>query len=380
MKINIFGSTGNIGKKTLNLIEKFFPQLKVNLLCAKSNTNLLIRQIEKFQPRYVFLYDNFKVKHLKSNISKKTKILNFDELNSYLISSKSDLSLLSISGYNSLLFLEQIINNTSNLGLVSKEAIVSAGHIFKKKKFFSKTKIFPLDSEHFSIFDYLNDSIINNSIKNLIITASGGPFLNKPYNSLHNIQFEQAIKHPKWRMGHKNSIDSATLVNKCLEIIEAHYLFDIPFEKIDILIHPDAIVHSIIQKNNYVTNMNLFKNDMNIPLINFLMKSQKISINYNSNFNLPKISNYNFQEVKISNFPIYKFFKDLDKDNPENLIKFNIGNELAVNLFKKKLIRYTDIYKIIEKATSLNLYSSLNSIKSIINYHDEVEKTLQELY
>ncbi len=378
MNINIYGSTGIIGKKTLELIDSNFPNLKINLLCAKSNSKLLKKQIIKFKPKYAFLDEINKFAKYNYKINK-TKILNFEELLSYLKSSKSDFSILAISGYKSLYFLDSIIQNTNNLGIVSKEAIVSAGHIFKKKKYFIKTNIYPLDSEHFSLHEFFKKKEINNSIKNIILTASGGPFYKKKFSTLKNINFSQAIKHPKWEMGYKNSIDSATLVNKCLELIEAHYLFDIPFEKLKILIHPEAIVHSIVEYDNFVTHFNLFKNDMKIPLLNFLNSSSLKSIKKNNVLFLKKYETLDFQDVKNEIFPIYKFFLKIDKKRPENIIKFNIGNEFAVNLFKNKKINYTDIYKIIKKVTSLNLYSSVNTIKGIIKYHEEIENKLQKI-
>ena len=375
MNINIYGSTGIIGKKTLSLIDKNFPSLKVDLLCAKSNLKLLTQQIKKYQPKYAFLYDHKKLSNFKYQIGK-TKFLNLHELNSFLLSSKSNLSLLAISGYKSLYFLENIIQNTDNLGIVSKEAIVSAGHIFQKKKYFNKTNIFPIDSEHFSLFEFFNKINTRTKIKKIILTASGGPFYKQKFVSLRNIKFDQAIKHPKWKMGYKNSIDSATLVNKCLELIEAHYLFNIPFNQMKILIHPEALVHSIVEFDNYITQFNLFKNDMNIPILNFLCKSN-INYKYNENkYLINEYSNLNFNQVKEDIFPIYKYFKNINKKKPENLIKFNIGNEFAVNLYKENRIKYTDIYRIIKKVTSLNLYSSLNTIKDIIEYHEEVEKKL----
>ncbi len=376
MNINIYGSTGVIGTKTLNLIDKNFPNLKINLLCAKSNKNLLIKQIHKYNPKYAFLYDASKLNNFNYKIGK-TKFLNYEELLSYLSTSKSNLSILAISGYKSLYFLEHIINNTNNLGIASKEAIVSAGHIFKKKNFFKKTNIFPLDSEHFSLFHNLNNKSNKTNIKKIILTASGGPFYKKKFKTLKNIKFSQAIKHPKWKMGYKNSIDSATLVNKCLELIEAHYLFDISFDKMDILVHPQAIVHSVIEYKNYVTHFNLFKNNMDIPILNFLLFSK---IRHNKTINnlyLNNYNNYNFEKVDNKIFPIYDLFKKIDKNNPKNLINFNIGNEYAVNLFKNKIIRYTDIYKIIDKVSSLNLNSSINNIKDIINYHEELELKIQ---
>jgi len=377
MNINIYGSTGIIGKKTLSLIDKNFQNLNVDLLCAKSNFKLLIKQIKKYKPKYAFLYDHEKLSNFDYKIGK-TKFLNLDELKSYLLSSKSNLSLLAISGYKSLYFLENIIQNTDNLGIVSKEAIVSAGHIFKKQNYFNKTNIFPIDSEHFSLFELLNKINSDTKIKKIILTASGGPFYKKKFNSLKNVKFQQAINHPKWNMGYKNSIDSATLVNKCLELIEAHYLFDIPFKKMEILIHPEALVHSIVEFDNYVTQFNLFRNDMSIPILNFLFQS-KIKYKYNDKkYSIKRYKNLNFMDVKEDIFPIYKYFNSINKKKPENLIKFNIGNEFAVNLYKDNRIKYTDIYKIIKKVTSLNLYSSVNTIKDIIQYHEEVEKKLYD--
>ena len=180
-------------------------------------------------------------------------------------------------------------------------------------------------------------------------------------------------------MGYKNSIDSATLVNKCLELIEAHYLFDIPYSKMDILIHPEALVHSVIEHKNYVTHFNLFKNDMSIPIYNFLLSSNIGDYKNQDKFLIQSIPSLNFEKVKYQNFPIYKLFKEINKNRPQNLIKFNIGNEYAVNLFKNKIIKYTDIYKIIEKVISLNLYSSVNNIKDIIYYHEQIENKLKNI-
>ncbi len=378
MKINIFGSTGIIGKKVLKIIDHSSRKIDVNLLTANSNLKSILSQIKKFKPKYVHLNNEKKLNELKKYIDKKTKILDKNDLSDYLSSSKSDFTILAISGYNSLNFFDEIVNNTKNLGIVSKEAIVSGGHLFKKNSYFKKTNIYPLDSEHFSLYTHLNlDEKNKENIKNILITASGGPFYKYHHNNLKNITFEKAIKHPKWKMGYKNSIDSATLVNKCLEVIEAHYLFNIPYEKINILIHPEAIVHSIIQYNNLISNMILFKNDMSIPIYNFLYKSQSNLYDLQPKLFYDEFNTFNFFKVNNSNFPIYKYFKNLDKNNPSNLIKFNIGNEFAVNLFKNNRIKYTDIYKIIKKVGCLNLYSPLNTIKDIIIYHEEFEKILQ---
>ena len=376
--INIFGSTGIIGTKSLKIINKYFPNYKVNLLCANNNVSKFIKQINLYSPNFVYLNNQKKIHILKKNINKKIVILNFNELISYLNSSKSRLSILAISGYKSLNYLESILKNTSSLGLVSKESVVSAGHLFKKI-LKSKNIIYPLDSEHFSIYHNLKYTNSNSKLKNIILTASGGPFLGKKYSKLENISFLKASKHPKWKMGYKNSIDSATLVNKCLELIEAHYLFELPFEKLKILIHKESKIHSIFEFNDYIYNMIAFHNDMTIPIFHFLNQDLNIKLNV-KNFSFNINEKLSFNDVKSDEFPIYKFFQSLNKSDPSNFIKFNVANEFAVNLFKNNLIKYTDILDFIVKISSLNLNYNLNTIKDIINYHKLLEIKINEKY
>jgi len=380
MKVNIFGSTGYIGKKSLKIIKNYFPDLKINLLCANRNLNILENQIKIYKPKYVYLFDEKKSVTLKKNITKNTKVLNKKDLFIYLNNSKSDFTVLSVSGYKSLNYFESIITNTKFLGLVSKECTVSAGHIFKKLIKKNKIKIFPLDSEHFSMNQFFEFSKKYFHLNKIYLTASGGPFLNMNYFNLKNITFNQAVNHPKWSMGYKNSIDSATLVNKCLELVEAHYLFNIPFCKLDILIHPQALVHSIFEFQNYVSNMVYFYHDMSIPLFNFFNQKFYYIPKKNIDYNFKKNNFLKFSQIKNSNYPIYDFFKKLDKNDPRNIIKFNMANEFAVNLFKNKKIIYTDIVKIIKKITFLNLNSSVNTINEVLEYHNEFEHKINSFY
>ena len=375
MIINIYGSTGIIGKTALSIIKKNFFNYRVNLLCAKNNFKLLAKQSKEFNVKYLYLDNKKFINKLKSLVPKDVKILEKVALDDYLKSSKSDLSILSVAGYDSLKYLELILMNTDNIGIVSKEAVVSAGHILSKISKKYNTKIIPLDSEHFSIYQNFNKiNLQNNNFKKIYLTASGGPFLKRKFNNLAKVSFEEAANHPKWKMGYKNSIDSATLVNKCLEVIEAHYLFDIPLKKLDVLIHPESLVHSIIEENNYISKMIYFQNDMKIPLINFLNLQLKKT--------LPKVKKFNFiREMKLTlnnvdeeNFPIYSYFKKLDKSNPCNLIKFNIGNEFAVDLFKQKKIKYIEIIQLIKEITSLNIDSDVNNVDKILEYHENLQQ------
>ena len=222
-----------------------------------------------------------------------------------------------------------------------------------------------------NFFDRLLNFKINN-IKNIYLTASGGPFLNKKFEDIKNASFENAVQHPKWHMGIKNSIDSATLVNKCLEIIEAHYLFNIEYKKLNILIHPEALVHSIIEYKNYTSFLNYFYHDMDIPLYNFLnlLNKNHKYFNISSNYNFKKNSSLNFSEPNLNNFPILKIFNQLDKTVHLNILKFNSANEFAVNLFTRKMIKFSDIYNIIDKSLNLDVNFEVNSINNILIYQD----------
>ena len=379
MDINIFGSTGIIGSKSLKIIKKYFSNFNINLLTANNNVSKLIKQTNTYSHSYVFINNSKKIDTLKNNISKKVKILKYDELISYLGNSKSDLSILAISGYKSLYYFKPILKNTISLGMVNKEAIVSAGHLLKNEMKNFKQKIFPLDSEHFSVYNNMNNFNNNSKLEYITLTASGGPFLGKKHTSLKNAPFIKASKHPKWKMGYKNSIDSATLVNKCLEVIEAHYLFDLPYSKIKIVIHPESQIHSVFEYENYIYNMIGFHNDMTIPIFHFLNQNDNKLIK-DKRFSLTANKKLSFENIHDDEFPIYKFFKNLDKNQPTNCIKFNVANEFAVNLYKKNMIKYTDICYLIEKISSINLNYQLNSIRDVIEYHELLEIKINEKF
>ncbi len=379
--LNLYGSTGQIGSKSLQIIDRYFPSIKINLLVANTNYKKLLKQAISYKPKFIFINDESKIKYLKKSINnKETKIIDSSELFHLIRSSKSDISILAISGYKSLEYLTSIFNNTNSLGIVNKECIVSAGHLFHKINKKNKTKIFPLDSEHFSLKKLLN--LYNyDDFKKIYITASGGPFFNNKFNEIKNISFKQAIKHPKWKMGYKNSIDSATLVNKCLELIEAHYLFNLPYNKLRMLIHPEALVHSIIEYNNYTSLMNYFYHDMQIPLFNFFSEviNEKNYPILNCNYGFKKNTNLNFFKPNVKQFPILNIFNEMEK-SPINLIKFNCANEFAVNLFAEKKINFGNIHNIIANSLLLELKSKVNNVKKIIDFQNNFIEILKSKF
>ena len=381
MYINIFGSTGIIGSKSVEIINSYFPQLKIDLLLAANNANKLIKQANKVKPKAICLKNTKKINYYKNKINPNIKIIEYKNLSYYLKKNPTKATILSISGNSALEYLENILINTKQLGLVNKESIVSCGHLFKKLLKKHKVKIFPLDSEHFSIYNLDNQkqTYLKNFYK-IYLTASGGPLLNYDKKSISNVNFDKVINHPKWKMGYKNSIDSSTLANKCLELIEAMYLFQVPMKDLDIVIHPEALIHSIIEYHNSTSIFNYFYNDMSIPILNFIKFITNKDFDKMNKFKFNKNLNLNFIDINKNKFPIYDIFQNIDYQSPQQIIKFNAANQYAVELFKKDKIKYIQMPKIIEKSISYELKASINSIGSIIKYEKEFNKIMISNY
>ena len=376
--INIYGSTGQIGTKSLSIIKNFFPLLKINILVANQNYKKLSEQANIFNPKYVCINDTSKISLLRKKITnKKIEIIEAKVLSKLIKSVKSDISVLAISGYQALNLFPSILSSTKILGLVNKECVVSAGHLFNQLNKKNKTIIYPLDSEHYSLQNLLTNKY--NKIKKIYLTASGGPFYNKNFNDIKNISFQRAKKHPKWKMGYKNSIDSATLANKCLEIIEAHYLFNISYHKLNIIIHPESLIHSVIEFENYTSLLNYFYHDMFIPLYNFFAYSNKTDKFpfLNKKYGFEYSQSLNFYKPDFQKYPILKIFNQIDKSKPINIIKFNCANEFAVNLFAQKKISFGEIHKIILDSLTLDIKTNIKDVNNIIEFQKKYYEKLQ---
>ena len=275
-RIAILGSTGSIGTTTLKIIDKKKYFFNVILLSAKNNYYSICKQIYKYRPEYFIVTNPLIYKKVKNKFkNKRVQILNnHDKIN---FRKKIDISISAIPGVAGLLPTLKILKSTKKLLLANKESVICGWNLIKNvsKKF--KVKIVPIDSEHFSIFKIIKDFKIN-EIKKIFITASGGPFLNyKPYQ-FKRIKINDALKHPKWKMGKKITIDSSTLMNKILELIEAQKLFNIPSKKLDIIIHPNSLVHAIVLFNNGLTKMLYHQTTMMIPIANAIFDG-KLNIN-----------------------------------------------------------------------------------------------------
>jgi len=384
MKINIYGSTGVIGSKILHLINHYNLSIKVNLLVCKKNYRKLIYQSKKYKAKYIYIEDKTKIPLILNKITKSILIPNKEELDNFLYNSKSNMSILAIDGLDALNYINQIIYNTENLGIVNKECIVSAGHLFKKFNYFKKTNLYPIDSEHFSLFKFFNQFKRNkkiNKINKIYLTASGGS-LYKQKNINSKISYKKIINHPKWKMGYKNSIDSSSLANKCLEIIEAKYLFDLDFKDISIIIHPEALVHSIVEFKDYTYVFNYFYNDMNIPLMNFLSSCNNVKLPVIKRYQIESNFSLSFDKKSVFKYPIYNIFNSMNKNKPENLVKFNLLNEYAVKLYANRKLDFHQIPRFIKKNMLLNdkEKNNLNTINQILDYNKNFINKLNAKY
>ena len=343
-KIVIFGSTGSIGKSLLTIIDKDKSSFDIVLLSAKKDYKTLIKQSKKFNVKNLIIEDIESFKLLKKKLSNsKTKVFNsFDDLKN-ILKSKVDYTMNSITGINGLIPTLKIINFTKTIAIANKESIICGWNLIQKKLYRYKTQFLPVDSEHFSLWFGLK-KIDNKNIDQIILTASGGPLFKTPLNKFRKISINQALNHPNWKMGNKISIDSATLINKIYEVIEARNIFNISYKKIKIIIHPKSYVHALIKFNNGFIKIIAHDTTMKIPIFNTLYHN-KIKKFPTKNIDYKILNNLNFTEINKQRFPMVKILNLLP--NRYSLFETVIvsANDTLVELFLKKAIRFTDIQK-----------------------------------
>ena len=337
---SILGSTGSIGITTLKILRKK-KIFKINLLSADKNFNLICNQIKEFKPQ-IFVINNFNVflkvkKRLKKN---KTKIINLKNF-SYKSLKFSDVTLSAIPGIEGLEPTIKMIKKSRKLLIANKESVICGWDLIKNasKKF--KTKLVPVDSEHFSIMQLLKNYKMKD-IQRIYLTASGGPFLNKRDSQLKRIKPEQALKHPKWKMGKKITINSSTLMNKILELVEAQKIFNISNKKLDIIIHPESLVHAIIELKNGLSHFVYHETSMAIPIANAIFDNQ---INVNDFYEVRKnnLRSLSFRKADSKIFPMIKLKNKIFQYNSSPII-INAANEVLVDQFLRKKIPFLIMY------------------------------------
>ena len=386
-KIAILGSTGSIGKNLINIIKKDKKNYEIVLLSADENYRELLNQARLFKVKNLIITNKSSfLKLKKSSHSKNLKI--FNNFNSFkkIFKSKIDYTMSSITGIRGLQPTIEIIKYSKKIAIANKEAIICGWDLIEKNLKKYKTKFVPVDSEHFSIWYALKDTNID-QIEKIYITASGGPFLNKPIKKLKKVSIYQAIKHPNWKMGKKISIDSATLMNKIFEVIEAKNIFKIPYKKIRVLLHPKSYIHAILQFKNGITKIIAHDTTMEIPIFNSLHDNKKF---YNdTNFpqlNLNILNKLNFNYVDPVRYPVIKLLNILPKKNTLFETVIVSANDKLVELFLKKKISYTSIQKELLKLTNLQDFKKFKrvrpkTIKDILELNDYVRlKILKKVY
>ena len=374
-KIVILGSTGSIGKTTFNIIKKNKKNFDIQLLTTNKNINEILKQIKNFNVKNLIINDKKKYLFLKKKLkNKKINIYNNLESINVIFNQKVDYCMCAISGLDGLKSTLDMIKFSKTIAIANKESLICGWNLIDSELKINKTKFIPVDSEHFSIWSLLKGSNKLN-VDEIIITASGGPFLNMPINKFKKITPSLAIKHPNWSMGSKISVDSATLMNKVFEIVEAQRIFDFDINKFKILIHPNSYVHAIIKFYNGLTKILIHDTDMRIPILNSIYdevninsKSKKININFLNNLNFKKVDTKKFPSIKILNY--------IPKKNTLFETIIISANDELVYLFLNGKIKFLDIVKkliYIIKLKEFNKYKSIspknfNEIKILNNY------------
>ena len=347
-KIAILGATGSIGQTTLRIIKNNKKKLSVELLTTNKNYKKLITYAKDFNVKNVIIFDN--TTFLKQKLLFKNKKLNlFNDLHEYKKKNKKkfDYAISAIPGISGLKPTLDLIPLTKKIAIANKESIICGWNLIKKKLNFYNTRFIPVDSEHFSIWSLIKNSK-KEQISKIYLTASGGPFLNWSNKAILKVSSKIAIKHPNWSMGRKISIDSATLMNKIFEVIEAQRIFNLPKLKFDIVIHERSYVHALVEFKNGIKTILVHDTDMTIPISNSIFEDEQFKIK-NSKLNFLFMNNLNFKKVDHKKFPVINLLKII----PNTISLFETvltsANDELVDLYLKDKIDFNDIQKNLKK-------------------------------
>ncbi|HRP91396.1 MAG TPA: 1-deoxy-D-xylulose-5-phosphate reductoisomerase [Ignavibacteriaceae bacterium] len=348
-KILILGSSGSIGINALNVVRNFPDKFRVVGLSVNSRIDLLEKQIKEFNPEFVVVTDESKAKELKTNIGNLCEVFSGNEgLLKVAIEKDYDVLLGAIVGFAGLAPTLEAIKRGKRIALANKETLVVAGELVTKLILANSAEIIPVDSEHSAIYQCLVGENLN-EVEKLILTASGGPFLNKDKSFFENATVDEALNHPNWKMGSKVTIDSATMMNKGLEVIEAHWLFGLPADKINVVVHPQSIIHSMVQFVDGSIKAQLGLPDMKLPIQYALTFPERFSNGFNRT-NLPAINNLTFFEPDFNKFECLGLAFEVLKAGGTAPCILNAANEIAVDKFINKKIKFSQISDLIKNA------------------------------
>ena len=349
-KISILGSTGSIGRNALKVVDNLNNSFQVVYLSANRNADLLIEQALKYRPSAVCIGDEESAQKVESALGTENIDVLVGRTGLLELSQKTNIDLLlnALVGTAGMEPTLNALNAGIDVALSNKESLVIAGHLVKKIQKKNCTQIFPVDSEHSAIWQCLQGEQVDD-VRKIILTGSGGPFRERDISTFSSITPEEALKHPNWNMGNKITIDSATMMNKGLEIIEAYWLFDFTPDNIDVVIHPQSIIHSMIEMKDGSVKAQLGVPDMKVPIQYTLTYPRHRQAEW-ENLDLVKVGNMTFEAPNFERFPSIKLaFESLEKLGSMPAV-LNVANEYAVYRFLNKEIKFTDIPKIAEQA------------------------------
>ena len=376
-KITIFGSTGSIGLSTLDIISQHNDKYEIVGLSINNNYEKLLEQVSAFKPKIVSIKDTNSFEKFKNrNTLKNLKILNGSDSFDDILNYETDIVVAAITGSAGLLPVVGAAKRGITIALANKESLVCSGSLVTALAKKNGSMILPVDSEHNAIYQVL-DVKNKQNVSKLILTASGGPFLNKITEELQNISPEEAIKHPNWTMGKKISVDSATMMNKGLELIEAHYLFDMPHDKIDIVVHPESIIHSCVEYSDGSILAQMGNPDMRTPISYTLAYPNRIPTRVEK-LKLSDIKKLTFYEPDFLKFPCLELAYSSLKIKKSAPTVLNAANEIAVDAFLKKKISFLSIHRIVEKTLNKASISDINSIKDVVDVDTESRRIATE--
>ncbi|MDO6354091.1 1-deoxy-D-xylulose-5-phosphate reductoisomerase [Caloramator sp. CAR-1] len=378
-RLCILGSTGSIGTQALEIVRTKKEEFKIIALTANSNVELLIEQAKEFKPSYVVIVDESKKNYLKDKLANlEIEVLTGIEGLEYVCTLKEvDIVLTAVVGMIGLRPTVQAIRSKKRIALANKETMVVAGEIIKKELKEYKAEIIPVDSEHNAIFQALQGNKKDEVVR-IILTASGGPFRGYKKEELKDVTPELAIKHPRWNMGKKISVDSATLMNKALEVIEAHWLFDMDYDKIDVIIHPQSIVHSMVEYIDGSIIAQLGVTDMKLP-IKYALEYPKRTNSVSGYLDLKAVAKLTFEEVDTETFECLKLGYLAGKIGGSMPTVLNAANEEAVKLFLERKISFLEIPKLLQAAMENHKVEHNLTIEKIITIEESTKKYINEL-
>lgn len=378
-KISILGSTGSIGTQALDVVRKLPDEFKICVLAANSNVELFAKQVEEFQPELAVLadedaYKNFTAEKTFTNTKVEGGRQAFIDAAGY---GDAEIVVTSMSGFAGLEPTINAIKHGKNIALANKETLVAAGELVTNlaKKF--NVKILPVDSEHGAIFQCLQGEN-SEDVEKILLTASGGPFRGKNVDELKDVTVNEVLAHPTWNMGKKITVASASLVNKGLEVIEAHWLYGVDYDKIQVVVHPQSIIHSMVEFRDGSIMAQLAAPDMRLPIQYALTFPRRLPSPIN-HLNFWQIKSLTFEEPDVKTFRGLKLAYEVGKIGGTMPCVFNAANEVAVNAFLRGQIKFLQIYDVIENALESHAVLKNPSLK-VLTVEDSAVRILSEKF